>query len=66
MLYQAYQAQSDMSWPARAAARLSPPLLRGTGLGLVAPTATRKLAAACKVMELALVRHRGEIGRAHV
>jgi poly(3-hydroxybutyrate) depolymerase len=58
MLYLTYQAQSDMAWPVRAAARMAVPMWHGTGFGKLAPAGTRKLAAACKVLELAQVTHR--------
>ena len=58
MLYQTYQAHSDMVWPMRAAARVAVPIFEGSGLGAVAPIGTRKLSAACKVLELAEVTHR--------
>jgi poly(3-hydroxybutyrate) depolymerase len=58
MLYQTYQAHSDMAWPIRTAAKMSVPMLRGAGLGDIASAATRKLAAAFKLLELAEVTHR--------
>jgi poly(3-hydroxybutyrate) depolymerase len=58
MMYQAYQAQSDLMWPLRTLAKLSAPLLQDPGFGLVAPSSTRQMAAACKVLELAEVTHK--------
>jgi poly(3-hydroxybutyrate) depolymerase len=58
MMYQAYQAQSDLMWPLRTLAKLSAPLLQGPGFGLAVPSSTRRMAAACKVLELAEVTHK--------
>jgi poly(3-hydroxybutyrate) depolymerase len=58
MMYQAYQAQSDLMWPLRTLAKLSAPLLQGPGFGLAVPSSTRQMAAACKVLELAEVTHK--------
>jgi poly(3-hydroxybutyrate) depolymerase len=61
MMYQAYQAQSDLLWPTRNWARLSAPMLDdlpGLPFPRVAPPATRKMAAACKLIELAEITHR--------
>jgi poly(3-hydroxybutyrate) depolymerase len=55
MMYQAYQAQSDLMWPVRAMARLASPLLLDPALRAL--PAARRAAAACKVMELAEVTH---------
>ena len=52
MLYQSFQAHSDLMWPARTAARASRPLLESGH----APQ--RQWAAACEVMRLAEVTHR--------
>ncbi len=59
MLYQTYQAQADLAWPMREAARLSLPLLEDSkaALGGVA-TAARRMAAGCKVLALSEVTHR--------
>ena len=61
MMYQAYQAQSDLMWPLRALARLSAPLLMEPGFGTAVPQTSRQMsrrvAAACKVLELAEVTH---------
>ncbi len=51
MMYHAYQAQSDWLWPMRSWARLSAPLLQD-------PPSTRTLAAACKLIGLAEVKHK--------
>jgi poly(3-hydroxybutyrate) depolymerase len=58
MMYQAYQAQSDLMWPLRTLAKMSAPLLQDSAFGpsAQAPT-TRQMAAACKVLELAEVTH---------
>jgi poly(3-hydroxybutyrate) depolymerase len=53
MLYQTYQAQADLAWPMRAAARWSASLLDSAG-----PGTTRQLAAACKLLALSEVTHR--------
>ena len=70
MMYQAYQAHSDLMWPMRSWARLSAPVLQDPPfprlpqfpqlphLRLAAPHATRKMAAACKLIELAEVTHK--------
>jgi len=58
MMYQAYQAQADLSWPLRTAARLSVPVLRGAGFVAIAPASARRMAAACQVLELAEVAHK--------
>ena len=58
-MYQAYQSQSDLLWPLRTLSRFSLPFLEEEAFD--APTsvsARRKLAAACKVMDLAEVTHR--------
>ncbi|WP_077037183.1 polyhydroxyalkanoate depolymerase [Pelomonas sp. KK5] len=56
MIYQAYQAHSDMLWPLHAATRASLPLLED-GLLKDWPSA-RRLAAGWQLMELARVTHR--------
>ncbi|HWI09763.1 MAG TPA: polyhydroxyalkanoate depolymerase, partial [Burkholderiaceae bacterium] len=58
MMYQAYQAQSDLMWPLRTLAKLSVPMLQDPGFGFAAQPSTRQIAAACKVLELAEVTHR--------
>jgi poly(3-hydroxybutyrate) depolymerase len=58
MMYQAYQAQSDLMWPLRTLAKLSVPMLQDPTFGLAAQSSSRQLAAACKVLELAEVTHR--------
>ena len=62
MMYQAYQAQSDLMWPLRTLAKLSMPMLQDpmfANLGLGAMQASsRQMAAACKVLELAEVTHK--------
>ena len=54
MMYQAYQASSDLMWPLRAMASLSLPLLQQPGIA----AAGRHAAAACEVLKLAEVTHR--------
>ena len=58
MMYQAYQAQSDLMWPLRTFAKMSVPMLHDPGFGLSAPSSARQMAAACKVLELAEVTHK--------
>ncbi|MEQ1682649.1 MAG: polyhydroxyalkanoate depolymerase [Burkholderiaceae bacterium] len=58
MMYQAYQAQSDLMWPLRTLAKMSVPMLQDPGFGLPAQSSTRQMAAACKVLELAEVTHK--------
>ena len=58
MMYQAYQAQSDLMWPLRTLAKLSVPMLQDPGFGLAAQSSSRQMAAACKVLELAEVTHK--------
>jgi poly(3-hydroxybutyrate) depolymerase len=58
MLYQMYQTHTDLSWPLRTSARLSAPMLGGSGLSTLAASAARKLGAACKVLELSEVTHK--------
>ena len=55
MMYQAYQAHSDMMWPLRAISRLSVPLLQEPSVAEW--PASRRAVAACKVLELANVTH---------
>ena len=56
-MYQAYQTQSDLMWPLRTAARMAAPMLLDPDVSLSRVPALRQTAAACKVMELAEVRH---------
>ncbi len=69
LMYQAYQAQTDLLWPMRSCARLAAPMLqdppfppprcpRFPPFGPATPPATRKMAAACKLIELAEVTHK--------
>ena len=57
-MYPAYQAQSDLMWPLRTAARLSVPMLLDPTFGVGSLKPMRSMAAACKVLELAQVTHR--------
>ncbi|HEY9237689.1 MAG TPA: polyhydroxyalkanoate depolymerase [Burkholderiaceae bacterium] len=58
MMYQAYQAQSDLMWPLRTMAKLSVPMLQDATFGFATQPATRQMAAACRVLELAEVTHK--------
>jgi len=58
MMYQAYQAQSDLMWPLRTLAKLSVPMLQDPTFGIAAQPGARRVAAACRVLELAEVTHR--------
>jgi poly(3-hydroxybutyrate) depolymerase len=58
MMYQAYQAQSDLMWPLRTLAKMSVPMLQDPAFGLSGQASARKTAAACKVLELAEVTHK--------
>ena len=57
MMYQAYQAQSDLMWPLRAMAKMTTPMLLDPDISLSRLPSLRRAAAACKVMELAEVTH---------
>jgi poly(3-hydroxybutyrate) depolymerase len=57
-MYQAYQAQSDLMWPLRTMAKLSVPMLQDPTFGFSAQAPTRRMAAACKLLELAEVTHK--------
>lgn len=65
MMYQAYQAQSDLMRPLRAMARMSTPMLLDPDFLLSRVPALRQTAAACKVMELAEVTHNRPAVRIH-
>ncbi len=58
MMYQAWQAQSDLMWPLRTLAKLSVPMLQDPTFGFGTQSSTRQMAAACKVLELAEVTHK--------
>ena len=58
MMYQAYQAQSDLMWPLRTLAKLSVPMLQDPTFGFGAQSTSRQMAAACRVLELAEVTHK--------
>ena len=58
MMYQAYQAQSDLMWPLRTLAKMSVPMLQDPGFGLAGQPTLRQAAAACRVLELAEVTHK--------
>jgi poly(3-hydroxybutyrate) depolymerase len=57
MMYHAYQAQSDWKWPWRMFSKLSVPFLEEDTFALPTRPALRRLAASCRVMELAEVTH---------
>jgi poly(3-hydroxybutyrate) depolymerase len=57
MMYQAYQAHSDLMWPLRTAAKMSVPMFLDPSFGLADRLGSREAAAACKVFELAQVTH---------
>ena len=57
MMYQAYQAHSDMMWPLRTLAKLSLPLLRDRPFGFAPPAGSRRLSAAYKLLALSEVTH---------
>ena len=56
-MYPAYQAQSDLMWPVRTAARLAMPMFQDPSFGLANTAPMRGMVAACKVLELAQVTH---------
>jgi poly(3-hydroxybutyrate) depolymerase len=58
MMYQAYQAQSDLMWPLRTMAKMSVPMLSDSTFGLAGQPTMRQAAAACRVLELAEVTHK--------
>jgi len=58
MMYQAYQAQSDLMWPLRTMAKLSVPMLQDATFGIAGQPTARQAAAAFRVLELAEVTHR--------
>lgn len=58
MLYQAYQAHSDLLWPARAWARLMAPMLGALPRHEKSAGATHRLAAALQVFNLGEITHR--------
>jgi poly(3-hydroxybutyrate) depolymerase len=58
MMYQAYQAQSDLMWPLRTLAKMTLPLLQDPPFGQAAHAPNRKMAAACQLLELAEVTHK--------
>ena len=56
-MYPAYQAQSDLMWPLRTAARYAAPMFQDPTFGMASMAPMRSIAAACKVLELAQVTH---------
>ena len=57
-MYEAYQAHADLMWPLRTVAKMAAPMLQDRSFGLARQPATRRAAAACKLIELAEVTHR--------
>ena len=58
MMYQAYQAQSDLMWPLRTMAKFAVPMFQDPTYALSDLPAHRRMAAACKVLALAEVTHK--------
>ena len=56
-MHRAYQAQSDLMWPLRTAARYAAPMFQDPTFGMASMAPMRSMAAACKVLELAQVTH---------
>ncbi|MGE0310260.1 MAG: polyhydroxyalkanoate depolymerase [Lautropia sp.] len=57
MMYDLFQTCSDLAVPARAFASLAVPLWLGNRMDEIAPAATRRMVADCKLIELAQVTH---------
>jgi len=57
MMYQAYQAHSDLMWPLRTLARTALPMLQHPGNVWGGLSANRKLIAACHTLALAEITH---------
>src|SRR6202171_1329664 len=57
MIYQAYQAHSDLLWPLRTVAKTALPALHGARAVPGEDMALRKLAAACEICVLATLTH---------
>ena len=58
MMYQAYQAQSDLMWPLRTMAKFAMPMFQDPTFALADLPAHRRMVAACKVLALAEVTHK--------
>ncbi len=58
MLYHAYQAQADLTWPLRTLARAAIPTLTDSTFGICDHPLPRQIAAACELLRLAEVTHR--------
>jgi poly(3-hydroxybutyrate) depolymerase len=58
MMYQAFQAQSDLMWPLRAFANMSLPMLLDPTFGIASQASAKKTAAAIKLLDLAQVTHK--------
>ena len=57
-MYPAYQAQADLMWPLRTMAKLSAPMFQDPSFAFADLPATRRMLAACKLLQLAEVTHR--------
>ncbi len=63
MLYQIYQAQADLMYPARQLARFGASLARALDVGEYTPGAVRQFGAACSILaDSALTHHRPDYG----
>ncbi|WP_372527730.1 polyhydroxyalkanoate depolymerase [Piscinibacter sp.] len=58
MLYHAYQAQADLTWPLRTLARAAIPTLTDGTFGISGHPLPRQIAAACALLRLSEVTHR--------
>jgi poly(3-hydroxybutyrate) depolymerase len=58
MMYQAYQAQSDLMWPLRTFAKMTVPMLQDPTFGFASRSSAKQAAAACKLLDLAQVTHK--------
>ena len=56
-MYKAYQAQSDLMWPLRTLARMTAPMFLDRTFAFAGLAPNRRLAAACKLLELSEVTH---------
>jgi polyhydroxyalkanoate depolymerase len=60
MMYHAYQTHADLMWPLRTAARFTAPMLLDPAFdafSFAGPASPRRIAAACKLLELAEITH---------
>ncbi len=58
MLYQSYQAQADLTWPLRTAAKWFRPIWEIPGLDAVTLGGSRHVVASCKLLALSEITHR--------